>query len=280
MIGKVVDFIEEINYPLPKEYQPKFLTNKPLTAATLQGFSYDHLTRNNMNTVTVFDISAGVVAKGQRAWTKIKATAEETRILWLEIGNALAVGRHQNPSNKLYGAWVKAYGFNDLGETTRKNALWLSSNWDLLGRDGLIEIPKEFTHPTNIRAWAREQEYEAALPEDAPEVTIVATPKFATHRDAVKFIKVDQRAETDDEGSAIAKRRRAAIAKSKDTTVEALRKEASATAPDEAYRFNPTAQKAIDSMRSNLRGSAAAMELDGLTKAQIKDIFLQFANSL
>ncbi len=170
-----------------------------------------------MNTVTVFDISAGVIAKGQRAWTKIKATAEETRILWLEIGNALAVGRHQNPSNKLYGAWVKAYGFNDLGETTRKNALWLSSNWGLLGRDGLIEIPKEFTHPTNIRAWAREQEYEAALPEDAPEVTIVATPKFATHRDAVKFIKVDQRAETDDEGSAIAKRHRAAIAKSKDT---------------------------------------------------------------
>ena len=169
-----------------------------------------------------------------------------------------------------------AHGFSDIVRQTRLAAMDMSTNWALVTKDLSVDI----SHPVAVMAAYRDRLAKESAPADAPEVTIVATPKFATHRDAVKFIKVDQRAETDDEGSAIAKRRRAAIAKSKDTTVEALRKEASATAPDEAYRFNPTAQKAIDSMRSNLRGSAAAMELDGLTKAQIKDIFLQFANSL
>ena len=230
-----------------------------------------------MNTATVFDISAGVVAKGQRAWTKIKATAEEQRVLWLEVGTALMAGKikENRAKGQLFSEWVQEK-FPGLGKDNTSSAIWFASEFSGLPKN----IPADKYSPDEIRRWFNEQQAPANLPSDAPEVTIESAPKFATHRDAVKFIKVDQRAETDDEGSAIAKRHRAAIAKSKDTTVEALRKEASATAPDEAYRFNPTAQKAIDSMRSNLRGSAAAMERDGLTKDQIKDIFLQFANSL
>ena len=230
------------------------------------------------NRLTVLDSSAGVIAKGQRAWTKIKATAEEQRILWLEVGMALMAGKikENRAKGQLFSEWVQEK-FPGLGLSTEVSAaIWFASEF----RNDCEKLPKAMAHPVAIRQWFNEQQSTADLPSDAPEVTIVSNPKFATKRDAVKFIKVDQRADSGDEGSDIAKRHLAAMAKSKDTTVDALRKEASATAPDEAYRFNPTAQKAIDSMRSNLRGSAAAMERDGLTKAQIKDIFLQFANSL
>lgn len=230
-----------------------------------------------MNAVTVIDISAGVIAKGQRAWTKIKATAEEQRVLWLEVGTALMAGKikENRAKGQLFSEWVQEKGF-DMGVKTRADAIWLAENFAAATKN----VEPGLTHPQRIRAAYEELQALAGLPSDTPEVTIVSTPKFATKRDAVKFIKVDQRADAGGEGSDIAKRHREAMAKAKDTTVEALRKEASATAPDEAYRFNPTAQKAIDSMRSNLRGSAAAMERDGLTKDQIKDIFLQFANSL
>ena len=62
-------------------------------------------------------------------------------------------------------------------------------------------MPAELTHPQNIRQWHREQQatltLSSALPEDTPEiVTPAPTPKFATKRDAEKFIKVDQRAES------------------------------------------------------------------------------------
>jgi hypothetical protein len=229
-----------------------------------------------MNAVTVIDISAGVIAKGQRAWTKIKATAEEQRVLWLEVGTALMAGKikENRAKGQLFSEWVQER-FPGLHMAHAADVLWFAEN-----SNSVLEIPEHLSHPQIIRQWSREQQVTAGLPSDAPEVTIVSTPKFATHRDAVKFIKVDQRAESGGEGADTAKRHRKLMAMAKDTTVEALRKEASATAPYEAYRFNPTAQKAIDSMRSNLRGSAAAMERDGLTKDQIKDIFLQFANSL
>lgn len=230
-----------------------------------------------MNAVTVIDISAGVIAKGQRAWTKIKATAEEQRVLWLEVGTALMAGKikENRRHGQKFSEWVQEK-FPGLGKDNTSSAVWFASEFSGLPKN----IPADKYSPDEIRRWFNEQQATADLPSDTPEVTIVSIPKFATKRDAVKFIKVDQRADAGGEGSDIAKRHRAATAKARDTTVEALRKEASATAPDEAYRFNPTAQKAIDSMRSNLRGSAAAMERDGLTKDQIKDIFLQFANSL
>ena len=75
------------------------------------------------NAATVIDISEAIIAKGQRAWTRIKATAEEQRVLWLEIGNALAVGRMKNPSNQDFGKWCTAAGFGDMKVRTRSAAL-------------------------------------------------------------------------------------------------------------------------------------------------------------
>ena len=91
---------------------------------------------------------------------------------------------------------------------------------------------------------------------------------------------MDQRAESGDEGSETATRHRAAFAKAHGTTVEALSKEAAQAAPDMAYRFTPTKQRAIDGMLSTLRDSAAAMESDGIPNEAIRVIFINFANSL
>ena len=49
---------------------------------------------------------------------------------------------------------------------------------------------------------------------------------------------------------------------------------------DMAYRFNSTAQKAIDGMRSNLRAPCAAMQKVGLPVHAIRDLSINFANSL
>ena len=155
------------------------------------------------------------------------------------------------------------------------DAMWLATNFVTVteNADGL-------THPSRIRRAFNEQQAAAALPADAPQINTVTAPKFKEKRDAVKFIKVDQRAESNDEGSETAKRHRAATAKAHSTTVEALRKEAAQTAPDEAHRFNPSLQLSIDNMRANLRNSAASMEASGISKEAIRDIFVHFANSL
>ena len=50
-------------------------------------------------------------------------------------------------------------------------------------------------------------------------------------------------------------------------------------APDMAHRFSPANQLSIDHLRSTLRDSAAAMEIAGISKDAIKDLFTHLANS-
>lgn len=226
-----------------------------------------------MNTVTVFDISAGVIAKGQRAWTKIKATAEEQRVLWLEIGNALAIGKFQNPSNQGFSKWCQAYGFGDMAAPVRSDAMWFSSYNDCK------TAPVSMSHPTNIRAWAREQDYEAALPEDLqdihPEATVVLT-----EREGERIAKTILRSQSSGEGADIAKKQVAAFARKHSTTVEDLDKAAKAAAPEVSFQFGPAQVKAIEDLYSSQKNTVTAMEAYGFTREEIKNVFLKFASTI
>lgn len=231
-----------------------------------------------MNTA-IIDIAghrAGAsIRTGQQAWSQIRATVDEQRTLWLEVGVALMYGKQKNnrAAGQKFSDWVQEM-FPGLDMRDASDAQWFAENSDTVTDSCTL------SHPRRIREAHNEQQSTAALPADAPEVSTVSAPKFASKRDAESFIKLDQRAESKDEGSETATRMRKAVAAKHGTTVEDLRKEASATAPDEFYRFTPTALKAIDAIRLNLRGSAAAMELSGIPKEAIRDIFFQFTNSL
>ncbi|MDP3615560.1 MAG: hypothetical protein Q8R98_27280, partial [Rubrivivax sp.] len=140
------------------------------------------------------------------------------------------------------------------------------------------------THPTNIRRAFEEQTPQAApwdTSEPAPEVVKVPeSKKFKTQRDAEKFIKVDQRAESGQEGADTAKRHRAAYAKAHDTTVEALRKESANAAPDAFFRFAPTLQKQIDDFRAGLNASVKQMQAAGIPSEAIRAIYINLANAI
>ena len=120
---------------------------------------------------------ASIVSTGQRAWTRIKTTAAEQRQLWREVGEALLVGRRQNPSNQAFGKWCKDMGF-DMDPSTRSNAMWFAS-WT-----PCKTLPVELTHPTHIRQWHREQTDGAPVnPDASPDMDLAAsTEVLKNHR--------------------------------------------------------------------------------------------------
>ncbi len=105
-------------------------------------------------------LQQAVVIRGQRAWGKIKATAAEQRQLWREVGEALNYGRAAHPSNKAFGKWCQAQGF-DMDSAVRSNAMWFASCTVCN-----TEIPTDLTHPTHIRQWHRDHTSPALAPED------------------------------------------------------------------------------------------------------------------
>ncbi len=226
-----------------------------------------------MNTAAIFDISAGVVAKGQRAWTQIKATAEEQRILWLEIGNALSVGKYQNPSNQAFGKWCKQTGF-DMAAPVRSDAIWFAASYN-----ACKTAPPEISHPTTLRSWVREQEYEAALPADLqdiqPETVTVLNPS-----EGGRVAKLARRDKRGGEGSDIAKKHLAAIAKKHHTTVEELTEASKAAAPEIFFEFGPAQVKAVEDLYSSQRNTVTAMEAYGFSREEIKNVFLKFAATI
>jgi hypothetical protein len=108
------------------------------------------------------------IARGQQAWGKLKATAAEQRKLWREVGEALLVGRKQNPSNQGFCTWLKDNGFNDIKRDTRADAMWLAEKWSVIGSPD-----NDITHPENIRKWFNENQQTSSLPEDLKDVEIV-----------------------------------------------------------------------------------------------------------
>ena len=220
--------------------------------------------------------AAAFIRRGQRAWTEIKKTAEEQRTLWLEVGVALMYGKlKENRDGLKFSEWCnqKFPGIDTKNDVPA--ALWFASDFPS-GK----EIPAGMSSPQHIRQWFNEQQDIEASPIDGPEIAVAPAPKFAALRDATKFIKLDQRAESGDEGADTADRMRRAVAKAHDTTVEDLRKEAARVDPDSAYRFSPSLQLSIDRMRDSLRNTASSMEASGISRDAIRDLFIQFANTL
>jgi hypothetical protein len=99
----------------------------------------------------------------QRAWSQIKATAEEQRVLWLEVGVALMYGKiKENRANgQKFSEWVQEK-FEGLGRTDSADAIWFAENLPMIGK-----TEEGLTHPTSIRRAHSEQQ---ALLENADPV--------------------------------------------------------------------------------------------------------------
>jgi hypothetical protein len=82
---------------------------------------------------------------------------------WRRVGEALLVGRKANRSDKLFGQWCKANGFDDMHRNVRGDAMWLADNWstaqDLCSNDAC--------HPTHIRAAFNELQAQPSTKDDA-----------------------------------------------------------------------------------------------------------------
>lgn len=152
-----------------------------------------------MNNTQLIVITDAVVARGQAAWGRIKATAEEQRELWRRVGEALNVGRKLNPSNQAFGKWCKEMGF-DMNPSVRSNAMWYALN------HASCNGCKTDGHPTAIRQWFNEQPKEP-LPADLQDTQVeVKSIPSMDQKTAEKVAKLANRAKSGDEGSEIAQR--------------------------------------------------------------------------
>lgn len=225
----------------------------------------------------VIQMTDAVVARGQRAWHRIKATATEQRELWREVGEALLVGRRMHKSDKLFGQWIKEQGFDDMPSTTRKDALWLASNWSLLDNG----CPVDASHPTRIRQWFNEQQHTALLPADLSDIQAESIETIELdERSAEKVAKLSRRAKAGDEGSAIAKRHIEALAKKHNTTVQKLEEAAAVTSPAAYYCFTPAQIEALKEVRESVMATIPELESDGLSREAIAAVFMNVAKML
>jgi len=218
-----------------------------------------------------------VVARGQRAWHRIKATAAEQRELWREVGEALLVGRRMHKADQKFSQWCKEQGFEDLKPNTRTNAMWLAENWATV----TVDLPPDLTHPENIRQWAREQKQTALLPADLSDIQAESIETIELdERSAEKVAKLSRRAKAGDEGSAIAKRHIEALAKKHNTTVQKLEEAAAVTSPAAYHCFTPAQIEALKEVRESVMATIPELESDGLSREAIAAVFMNVAKML
>ncbi|MFN7041990.1 MAG: KilA-N domain-containing protein [Acidovorax temperans] len=101
------------------------------------------------------------VARGQAAWSRIKATAAEQRELWRDVGEALLVGRRMHKADQKFSQWCKEMGFGDMDRRVRADAMWFATS-------GVQRLDTSESHPTRIRMWFNEQKTTETLPEVLP----------------------------------------------------------------------------------------------------------------
>jgi hypothetical protein len=217
-----------------------------------------------------------VVARGQRAWSKIETTAAEQRQLWREVGEALAYGRLGNPANQKFGHWCKDMGF-DMDFRVRNDAMWLAGQ----GNSVLQSLDNGLTHPTAIRQYIKKQEASSALPEDLKDVSITtrAVPTM-DDRTAEKVGKLVRRAASNDEGSEIAKRHLESVAKTHGVSSEDLTEAASIQSPASFYQFTPAQLGMLQELKSNVEANALIMESSGFNREAIAKVFVNVAQNL
>lgn len=192
------------------------------------------------------------IRKGQQAWGRIKATAEEQRILWLEVGVALMYGKlkENRADGQKFSEWVSEK-FPGLSARYASAALWCSDNSAYYA-----ESLEGVSDPIEAQRLIGEHQATKALPSDLQDIT--PTPAVVlSQRDAERVAKVVLRASSGDEGAAIASRHLDGLAKKHGTTEEGLKEAAKVGAPDTYFRFSPTVQLQLDDFRAGLRESIA-----------------------
>ena len=225
----------------------------------------------------VIQMTDAVVARGQRAWHRIKATAAEQRELWREVGEALLVGRRMHKSDKLFGQWVKEHGFDDIKPRTRSAAMWLAETYSAM----VADYPPEITHPVALQEWFNEQQHTALLPADLSDIQAESIETIELdERSAEKVAKLSRRAKAGDEGSAIAKRHIEALAKKHNTTVQKLEEAAAVTSPAAYYCFTPAQIEALKEVRESVMATIPELESDGLSREAIAAVFMNVAKML
>jgi hypothetical protein len=225
----------------------------------------------NTNVMTMTD---AVVARGQRAWGRIKATAAEQRQLWKDIGEALLVGRKLHKSNQGFSQWCKEMGFDDIHRNTRADAMWFAS------LQGHRATPVDLTHPQNIRKWFNDQPKEA-LPADLDAAELTKTTKVELdQRTAERLAKVSRRSKTNDEGAPIAQRQYEAVAKKHGVTTEELDEAVSQAVPFTYFQFSPDQVKSLMDFKADLIGAYHDLLEEGLTKEAVVALFTNFLNEI
>ncbi len=247
-------------------YQNLTITTPDVVLSTPQ------LTTNS----AVLGLTDAVVARGQRAWNRIKATAAEQRELWREVGEALLVGRRMHKSDKLFGQWVKEHGFDDMHRNYRSAAMWLAQNWEAATASSTCT-----SDPIQLQKDFNEQQQTALLPADLSDIQAESIETIELdERAGEKVAKLIRRAQAGDEGSAIAKRHVDALAKKHNTTVEKLEEAASIAAPATFFRFNPQQLAALQDFRETVMATVEEMEKFGLTREAIAAVFINAAKMI
>lgn len=227
-----------------------------------------------MNNVMV--MTDAVVARGQRAWGRIKATAAEQRELWREVGEALLVGRRQNPSNNRFAEWVKAHGFDDIQPRYRSAAQWLAQNWE-----AVRSITPNTSDPIQLQKDFNEQKTASILPVELAEVEAEKVETIELdQRAAERVAKVINRAKANDEGAEIAKRHVEALAKKHNTTPEKLEEAVKTTAPAAFFHFTPEQVGMLDELKQNVIETVRELEIAGLSREAIAAVFINVAKTL
>ena len=221
----------------------------------------------------VIQMTDAVVARGQRAWHRIKATAAEQRELWREVGEALLVGRRMHKSDKLFGQWCKEQGFDDMHRNYRSAAMWLAQNWEAATASSTCT-----SDPIQLQKDFNEQKQTALLPADLSDIQ--AETIELDERSAEKVAKLSRRAKAGDEGSAIAQRHIEALAKKHNTTVQKLEEAAAVTSPAAYYCFTPAKIEALKEVRESVMATIPELESDGLSREAIAAVFMNVAKML
>lgn len=225
-------------------------------------------------------ITDAVVARGQAAWSRIKATSAEQRELWLDVGRALVEGRKRYPgkaNDRAFGAWCKDQGFADLDRRDRAAAM----KWADVSHRVTHPIPSGLSHPRRLIEWFEEQEQEASLP---PDLQTVKATKAETveldRRSAERIAKTIHRARYGGEGSETARRHVEAIAKQHRTSPDKLEEAVAIAAPHAYFRFTPEQQKYVSQLGTSITVVKAMLLCAGFTREAIASLLINHANEI
>lgn len=230
-----------------------------------------------MTTNALINLAAARIARGQRAWGRIKATAEEQRQLWFDVGLALLdlKDKANRPGKKFSEAVQGLFPGLDASNDVPA-AIWFASEF----RGAHEKLPVGMSHPKEIRRWWNEQQATQALPEDLKDAPAPRTRTTLEPRVGKRIVALHHRKESKGEGADIAASALTAYAKRYGITEEELVEAAAYAAPDEFFRFAPQMQKSIDNFRNAQKESIAQMVAAGVPPAAVRAIYINLANSI